>query len=392
MRPIDADNHYYETDDCFTRFMEPKYRHLAAQWKDIDGEKVFCIGDRPHTFLKPTYPMFERVSAAGALAAALRKGDHRADAGDETSIETPAAYTTDRDARVELIHSQGLDGAIILPTLGVTVEHFMRNDPIQTFANLRAFNSWIDDQWGFNYKDTIYGVPLLSLLDIDLAVEELDRVLKMGAKAVHLRPGPQGGKSPADPSFDAFWSRVNEAGIPVAFHISESSYNEMFSVAWGEDPNPRSHRQSAFQWTNFFGDRPMIDTISSMIFMNFFERFPRVNAMSIENGSLWVPYLVKAMDKMKGMGRNGPWPGGYVKGKPSLIFKRHVFVSPYFEEDVIALADLIGHSQILFGSDYPHMEGLASPLDFQESIQGLPIDQQEDIMQNNIRRVLGTAV
>jgi len=83
------------------------------------------------------------------------------------------------------------------------------------------------------------------------------------------------------------------------------------------------------------------------------------------------------------MGRNGPWIGGYVKGRPSEIVKRHVFVSPYHEEDIPALIDRIGVSQVLFGSDYPHPEGLAEPADFSESIPDLPAEQLRMVMRDN---------
>ena len=83
---------------------------------------------------------------------------------------------------------------------------------------------------------------------------------------------------------------------------------------------------------------------------------------------------------MKGMGRNGPWPGGYVKGRPSDIFKEKVFVSPYHEEDIVALARTIGASQVLFGSDYPHPEGLAEPLSFRDALGGLSDRDQALIM------------
>jgi predicted TIM-barrel fold metal-dependent hydrolase len=228
----------------------------------------------------------------------------------------------------------------------------------------------------------------MSLLDVDRAVEELEFVMKLGARVVHLRPGPAFGRSPADPHFDPFWSRIDEAKLAVAFHISESGYNEMMSVHFGEPANPPSHRQSAFQWTNFYGDRPIMDTFSSLIFYNLFGRFPNVRALSVENGSLFVPYLMRVMDKMKGMGRNGPWPGGYVKGRPSEVFKRHVFVSPYHEEDIVGLAGTIGASQVLFGSDYPHCEGLAEPREFAEALEGLPDDALRRIMGENTRELV----
>jgi len=208
------------------------------------------------------------------------------------------------------------------------------------------------------------------------------------ARAIALRPGPAFGRSPADPYFDPFWSRVNEAGIPVCLHIAESGYNEMMSVHWGEEANPASHFQSAFQWSCFYGDRPIMDTIAAFVLHNLFGRFPNVNVISVENGSLFVPYLMAVMDKMKGMGRNGPWIGGYVSGKPSEIISRRVFVSPYHEEDIPALVRALGASQVVFGSDWPHPEGLARPRDFAAGIVDLPELDQEMIMRENLRGLL----
>ena len=50
-RLFDADNHYYEPRDCFTRFMEPKYRDKAIQVKRVDGKDRVFVGDKPFTFL-----------------------------------------------------------------------------------------------------------------------------------------------------------------------------------------------------------------------------------------------------------------------------------------------------------------------------------------------------
>ena len=63
------------------------------------------------------------------------------------------------------------------PTLGMTVWHQMRHDVEGTFANVRAFNRWMEDDWGYDYGGRIFAAPFLSLLDVDLAVTELDRVL-----------------------------------------------------------------------------------------------------------------------------------------------------------------------------------------------------------------------
>ncbi len=383
---FDADNHYYEPRDCFTRHIEPAFRDKAIRVvPDEAGKDRVWVGDKPFTFL--INQSFTHTVKPGALREMLRQ-KKMSDTGDDVVEEIQPAYQN-RDARVALMTEQGVEGALLFPTLAVCVEHFMKDDPEQLYANFRAFNAWLEEDWGFAYQDRIFAAPLLSLLDLDLALKELDHVLAQGARVISLRPGPAFGRSPADPHFDPFWARLNEARIPVAFHIGESGYNELMSVAYGEEANPSSHLQSAFQWSCFYGDRPIMDTVASLIFHNLFGRFENLNVISVENGSLWVPYLMQVMDKMGGMGRNGPWPGGRIREKPGQILRRHVFVSPYHEEDLYDLEASLGVSQILFGSDFPHAEGLAEPRQFVEGIERMAESDIHRIMGGNARALLG---
>jgi predicted TIM-barrel fold metal-dependent hydrolase len=385
---LDADNHYYETIDSFTRHLPETLQDRGLRIvTGEDGRKAYFFGDTRFTFLREPFPT-DRVASPGGLREMLRTLKSGSVTESEATVPMDPAFR-DRDARIALMDRQGLAAAMLFPTTAVCVEHCMRDDPELTYTTIRAFNQWLEDDWGYAYQDRIYAVPLLSLIDLDQAIAELDRVLALGARLIHLRPGPQGQRAPGDPYFDPFWSRVNEAGVSLALHISESGYNELFSIRWGELPNPPSHEQSAFQWTNFYGDRPIMDTISSLVFSNFFERFPNIDVLSVENGSLWVPYLMGVMDKMKGMGRNGPWPGGYVKGLPSEILRQRVFVSPFHEEDIVALVGRIGASQVVFGSDFPHPEGLAEPAEFVERLAGLPDADIARIMGGNATHLLG---
>jgi predicted TIM-barrel fold metal-dependent hydrolase len=383
---FDADNHYYEPRDAFTRHIEARWAAKAVRVVEDDGRDRILIGDQPFTFLTPYY---RTVAPPGSLRELLRNLSSAGSIGDNPRDQPVQPEYISRDARLQVMDEQGVESCIMLPSLGVCVEHFMKHDPGQTYANLRAFNRWLEEDWGFGTDGRLFGVPLLSLLDLDEAITELERVRDRGAKVVHLRPGPVAGRSPADPHFDPFWARVEEAGITVALHISESGYNEQFSVAWGEQPNPTSHQQSAFQWTFFYGDRPIMETVGALILHNLFGRFPSLQVLSVENGSLWVPYVLKAMDKMKGMGRNGPWLGGRVEGRPSEIFKRHITVSPYHEEDIAALVELIGVDRVVLGSDYPHPEGLKNPADFADSLVTLEADEVRTIMRDNGRRLVG---
>ncbi len=384
---FDADNHYWEATDCFTRHTPTAQLDEAIRLVGVQGDQTIFVGDRRFTFLADSFS--EYVGKPGALREMLRtlKSGEPIEENHALTKRADPVFR-DREARLAMMDKQGLDAVLMFPSLAVCVEHFMKDDPHRTYLNVRSFNRWLYDDWGFGADGRIYGVPLMSLLDLDQAIDELEWLIDHGAKAIHLRPGPQGGKCPADPAFDAFWARANEAELVVAFHISESGFNELYSSAWGEEPNPPSREMSAFQWTSFYGDLPIMQTISGLIFYNFFTRFPNLSVISVENGSLWVPYLLAAMDKMKGMGRNGPWPGGRVAGRPSDIFKQHVFVSPYHEEDIAALAHSIGTSQVLFGSDYPHPEGLAEPMEFRQRLLGMTADEQAAIMGDTLATLI----
>ena len=174
--------------------------------------------------------------------------------------------------------AQGIESALLFPTFGVTFEHALRGDPEATFAALEAFNRWIEEDWGFGADGRIFGVPVLSLVDVGLAVQELERVLARGARMVHLNVGPVNGRSPGDPHFDPFWSRLAEARVPVAYHASESGYNELYSTQWGHAPRPRSHHMSAWQNAFCFIETPLMHTLGALIFDNVFGRSPNLQA------------------------------------------------------------------------------------------------------------------
>jgi predicted TIM-barrel fold metal-dependent hydrolase len=395
MKPLgfgifDGDNHYYEPRDAFTRYIEPRFRDRAVRVvNDAMGERIL-IGEKLFTFLSDTGLNFDKTQRPGSLREFLKSlGSDRLVEPDEVEIPMDPAFTS-REARLARMDEQGVESILLFPTLGVCVEHFMKDDAALSYANLRAFNRWLHEDWGFAHKGRIYASPVMSLLDVDEAVKDLEWALARDARIINLRVGPAHGHSPADPRFDRFWRIANEAAVTVAFHVGESGYNEMFSVQWGEQPNPSSHHQSAFQWVCMYGDRPIMDTIVSLVMANFFGRFPNVKVLSVENGSLWVPYLLKVMDKMKGMGRNGPWLGGRVPGRASEIFKQHVWVNPYHEEDHKALAELIGVEHVVFGSDYPHPESVPHPDEFTAHLESQfsPPDVRR-IMRENGRALVG---
>jgi predicted TIM-barrel fold metal-dependent hydrolase len=213
----------------------------------------------------------------------------------------------------------------------------------------------------------------VTLADVGKACEQVKWCVERGAKLILMPMGPYNGKAPAHPDHDPFWSIVNEAGLRVVFHVSEAIYMKDHMAVWGEPVQQSRIKQTAFVWMHGYSERPVIETLSSFIFWNFFERFPNVKLLSAENGAEWVPAMLSKMDKCRGIAKNGYWPGGQLKDRPSRIFAQHVGVVAYPEDDLRAIIDQVGSVDwIMMGSDYPHAEGVEQPRVFaDEACKGL---------------------
>ena len=361
-RLVDVDNHYYEPDDCFTRHLDPAFADRAFHIeRGPDG-----LG-RPYFGTTPSYYLVSNpADLIGRPGVVREHKDERYKPLAVTDLVRPGDIpeVARRDSRVEWMDANGIEAVVMWPSLGLTVEIQMRDDPAACVANLRSFNRWLDEEWGFDHRHRIFAVPWMTLVDLDEAVAELEYVLGRGARLVHLLFAPVNDRSIGHPCFDPFWARLEEAGVPVAFHGAESGYNQLLSVRWGEEPRPPAHAQSAFQRACFFGERPIMDTLASLVLHNVFGRFPRLQAMSVENGSWWVPFLLRTMDRAEVTGAQGHWLGGRIDDRPSEIFRRHVSVAPFDDDDVRSLVELIGAPRVLLGSDYPHPEGHPDPRRF----------------------------
>ena len=392
-RVVDADNHYYEPDDCCTRHLEARYRDRAVHVETReDGTREWRFGAKRLGFHR------------GARDHALRPGALRElFAGEPFDAEAPPVISTDqpvfraRDARLRAMDKQGVEAAILLPSFGVSFEHETRSDPEAGLAAVRAFNRFVEDDWGYAYQERIFAPALASLLDRDLGVAELERVLAAGARLVALRPGPVYGRSPADPYFDPFWARLAEARVPLVLHIGISGYPDLYGTQWGEPGDVAESEMSAFQWLTCFGERPIVDTLGALVLHNLFGRHRDLRVLSLENGSRWVPELLRAMDNAVKYSINskgelsGRWLGGKIHAKPSEIFREHVFVAPFWEESVAGLAGTIGVPRVLFGSDWPHPEGVPQPLDFLAECEGLDAPALRRVMRENAAELLGLA-
>jgi predicted TIM-barrel fold metal-dependent hydrolase len=396
-RPFDADNHYYEAEDAFIRHIDPKMRKRCMQWAEVDGKKRLLVAGKINKFIPN--PTFDPIAKPGSLEDYFRgKNDGGLDMktmfGDLDPIDSHPAYR-DRAARVQLLDEQGMDGALLFPTLGVGMQEALKHDVPALHAAFRAFNDWLDEDWGFDRGDgRLYAAPMITLADPDAAAEEVDRVLAKGARILVTIPGPvpagDGYVSPGHPKLDPVWARIAEAGVPMAFHAGLSGVNAYGKVWRVSEPGRGGGGGfSAFQHSVFpmvaFADRSISDTFAALICHGVFERFPTLRTASIENGAMWVPDLLRNLQAGA-----GKMPFAFQQ-HPVEQFREHVWVAPFYEDDMAMLKDAIGIERLLFGSDFPHTEGLPEPTLFVKDIPTFDDAETKAIMRDNVLELIRAA-
>jgi predicted TIM-barrel fold metal-dependent hydrolase len=382
----DADNHYYEPDDCFTRHIESRFAERTV-WIDRRGAgpgRMYVGSERCQFF---SVGAGDSVGPPGIMKEFLRGSS---DSGGSPSLNPIDALSVpefvDRKARLAVMDRQGVEACLILPTTGVGVEPQLREPQHREalYPSVRAFNRWLEEDWGYGRDGRIYGAPLLSLADLPQALAELERVLALGARFAVVTAGPIDGRSPGDPVFDPFWARCQEASLNVVYHIGRTPFSEMYNAPWGLRPHPPSHRHSLMEYALSFTERPVADTVTALISDNVFGRFPALRILSVEYGSSWVAPLLTKLDHIARLYSKDMWRFGAPPLTPSDTFRQNVWVAPFFEDDLLALAGRIGVDHVLNGSDYPHPEGLAEPAEFADELEGLPAGDVRKIMRENL--------
>ena len=391
-RFFDAERHFSEPDDCWTRHLESRFADRAVHVRrEPDGRGNWFFGDRPLTRAREATVDMMIPGSYGLMA---RGAEERKEPGDGDAIDAFLPEFTNVETFLGVMDEQNVEAALVMGGETLNVPYDLRHDIDAAHANVRAYNRWIEEDWGFARENRVFGVPLMLLFDPAQGVAELQRVLDAGARAVLLNIGPVLGKSPADRAFDHFWSLVNEAAVPVVFHIDYFGYHDFFSSAWGEVAEPTSVAEiNAFQWLTCAGMRPMMDMVASLVLHNLFGRYPSVNIMSLSNGSAWIRDLQR-LDPFCDAGfpwgqePSTWWRGGRLSALPSEIIAEHLYVAPFVWDSMEEVCQYVNPARIVMASDYPHPDGFADARDYSVLVKGLEPGDRQGIMRDNLRQLI----
>jgi predicted TIM-barrel fold metal-dependent hydrolase len=391
---FDADNHMYENRDALTKFV-PKEYDGVIKYVEVNGRTKLAIRDMISDYIPN--PTFQRVAVPGGFGQDVTKGGdglHRS-AGDPNGGMKVRAMPGieaffDPEPRLQLMKDMGIDRTLLWPTLASVVEERLAEDPDAACAVVHALNEWMHEHWSYGYSDALYATPIISLAVLERAMEELEFVAERGARIFLIRVAPvptwKGRRSFALPEFDPFWQRVQELGLVVGMHSGDPGYTR-YTNEW-EGLGDREFR--AFSRNGEPGfialaseKSPLVDALASIIGHGLATRFPALRFMPVEYPSTWIrPFVAKlhrVYEASPVLFDEEPWE----------VFKRSIYVHAFHEADPKGLIDLgIPVDHIMFGSDFPHPEGMEDPLAYSAVVAGLPQDQQALIMGGSIAKAL----
>ncbi len=389
---FDADNHLYETRDALTRYLPDKYAG-AIDYVEVRGRTKIAIRGQITDYIPN--PTFDRVGRPGAQEEYFKHGNPDGKSSREIigrGIDCPDAFRS-AEPRLKLMDEQGVYGAFMYPTLASLLEARITDDPELCAAAIHALNRWIAEEWPFTFHNRIYSTAVITPGLVDQAISEVDWAVEHGAKAILMRPSPawgfRGPRSFALPEFDPYWSKVQEAGLVVVIHASDDGYNRYYNEWEGV-----SAEMTAFSQPRPFSAacgndyRDIQDAVTSIIAHGLLTRFPQLRVLPVENwgwlgaGACAPPAPDHTFEQM---------PQAFIE-TPSDTFKRSFWMHPFHEEDPRTLVALLGANRVCFGSDFPHVEGLADPVTYVDELEGLPQGDIARIMGGNLIDLLGVPV
>jgi predicted TIM-barrel fold metal-dependent hydrolase len=268
---------------------------------------------------------------------------------------------SDPHLRIKDMDRDGVDAEVIYGILGAASR---LNDREASNEMLRIYNNWLKD-FCSHYPDRQIGLACLPYGDIDAAVEEIHRVAKLGLRGLELSCSWD--MEPMwDPMWEPLWKAVNDVQLPLHFHTFPSTPPNV------REKHPRPiQRRAMFTGVSAF-QMNLINILAALMAANVFERYPQIRIAFGESGIGWLPYALDRMDF--------EWEDRFhdlgLKMKPSEYWRRQCRATFQFDRIGTKLVDEMGAETLMWGSDYPHPDGVwpESTRYIEEQFAGLPAE------------------
>ena len=370
---IDVDQHLFEPRTMWRDHIDPGLEDAALAIADDErGYPWLTWRGRRLYLAEVQFP--GKAKAIGQMRQRLARGepaDHRYE------DVLPAEYH-DAKARLAKLDQWGLDACVLFPNFGLLWEDMLSDDLPALTGNMRAFNRWMAGAVA-DGQGRLHGVAHLTLRDRDWALAEIRSIAGAGIRLAMVAPAPVDGKPLSHADLDPIWAAFVAHGVAPVFHVG--GFRGPLDPAWyQQDPEPVDRvMDSAFLWV-----APAV-ALANMSVFGVFERHPDLRIGVIELTAHWVPQFLMMLDGAYGfyVARHGE-PPAPLPDRPGEYVKRHVRVGALAYEQPAQLSEFVGEDTFMFGSDWPHAEGIADPLGgYQGALEGLEGAARDKLLGGN---------
>ena len=279
------------------------------------------------------------------------------------------------EVRVQFQIDAGLDAEVMNPT---TMHTIMRNPDVEVLkACSEVYNDWESEFVSYDPKRLI-GVSVITLHDVEWAVAELDRTMKMGLMNPTINcQAPDGCLPYRDRSYDPFWAAVNEAGVPITLHILTGKVLDTLILARTEQ-SEEERGGNPGSWIDLSSEIQNV-LANDFIFGGVLDRFPHLKLCCSEFEVSWVPGFMARLDQIEVIAARLGVPKLDMKGS---YYMRSRICHGFIDDTAATHAvSYIGADQVVWGSDFPHTRsiGLDVHSDLKNLLKGMPEDDQVKI-------------
>lgn len=350
---IDSDQHICEYPTMWRDYTEGSRRHLCISLEqDSLGYGWITGGDGRRIYLAEiNHPADTR-----------RMAEHRQRLKQGKPAEVPFAEALtpemwDPAARVRFLAESGLDRSVVFPNYGLLWERALGDDLEALTVNMSAWNRRAADIVTAS-DDALLPVGHVTLRDLEWLDRELGELAGGGVHFAMVAPSLVDGLPLSHPDLDRAWSSFVDHGVCPVFHIAAFP-TFPFDHAWFRDiPDPIDSPLSSV----FLSTAPAL-ALADLVLHGTFERHPDLRLGIVEFMASWlVQYLAMLDGGFSYYQAFHGEPYSKLSLRPSEYVKQHVRVAAFSYEDPHRLTEEIGADILMFGSDYPHAEGVARPL------------------------------
>ena len=270
-------------------------------------------------------------------------GSRAADAG---GLAFAIERDYDGEAQVMGMEMEGIDIAVLFPTMTLSIIARDGLDPRLSLAICQAYNNWIHEFCEFS-PDQLKFVAMLPPHDVNLACRELVRCVKdLGAVASFMGPNLVNGRYWHSNYWTPLYSVHEELDVAWVFHGGTSAWCSRWSVLYGEN---RFYRHVASHWIE------MQQALIAQIIGGVFEFHPRLRVGYLEAQNSWVPGLLTRIEWDYANYRDSHAP--YLSLTPKEYFRRNCWAAVEGSEpEIVPTAGLIGADRMCISTDYPHFD------------------------------------